>query len=561
MHLAYIDGPSGVTVTTLATRARRTHHLPGYVEYLRFQPGTLQILVGLAQADADRSGADGSGCYSATPTTRPYTEGPDTNGGWRHAWVLNAADDGISRISAANHSVWEADWCRRGVVAIASDVPGESAWYRARIVTFPSPDEPPVEVATSSSQLGLLTSSTDGQRIAYVEAICSDRGVIAGNARLLDLDTGEITTVHTGGVDITSLSWRDDSTLLAAGQRRMETVIGEIDVSGTWQETWSSRHRTAGTWYPSAAPFPSGKGSFVAAMHGYGEPPTLVVVTPSGETTLVTTAHAGTKYLRKVGGTATVASWKAPDGLEIEGVLVTPDGQGPHPLIVLIHGGPVAAYRPSWHMIYNWTPLFASQGYAVLHANPRGSGGRGQAFAAHVLGDMGGADTQDFISGIDALAARGFVDPARVAVAGRSYGGYMSSWLVTQDNRIAAAIPMAPVTNWFSQHFTSNIPDFDEAFLGASVTDPTGNFFTRSPVFFADRVTTPVLNITGGNDRCTPPTQAIEFHHALTQHGAPSSLVVYPTEGHHIETPAAHTDLLTRMLDFLHAQMPPVTTI
>ena len=175
------------------------------------------------------------------------------------------------------------------------------------------------------------------------------------------------------------------------------------------------------------------------------------------------------------------------------------------------------AYRDRWAMGYVFTPLLVSRGYAVLHPNPRGSSGRGQDFARAVLGDMGGADTYDYLSGIDALVERGIADPARIGVAGGSYGGFMSAWLITQDQRFAAAVPMAPSTNWYSQHHTSNIPFFDTLFLADEPRARTGKFLDRSPLLFADQVATPTLQTTGALDRCTPPGQAVEFHNALRE--------------------------------------------
>src|SRR3546814_11049611 len=78
---------------------------------------------------------------------------------------------------------------------------------------------------------------------------------------------------------------------------------------------------------------------------------------------------------------------------------------------------------------------------------------------------MGCEDTYDYLAGIDSLVAEGIVDSDRVSVSGTSYGGFMSSWLVTQTDRFAAAVPISPVANWYSQHYASQIPWFDEAFL------------------------------------------------------------------------------------------------
>lgn len=107
------------------------------------------------------------------------------------------------------------------------------------------------------------------------------------------------------------------------------------------------------------------------------------------------------------------------DSLRIEG-LCTPAGDGPFPLIVKIHGGPVWSLRNLWSLSYSWTPLLVARGYAVLNPNPRGSSGRGQDFGRLVLGDMGGADTYGYISAVDALVERGIADPGRVSLIGGS---------------------------------------------------------------------------------------------------------------------------------------------
>ncbi|TWP33690.1 alpha/beta hydrolase family protein [Leekyejoonella antrihumi] len=557
--LAYVNTPTSVAILDTVTGSRRSYELPGVIEYLRFAPRKSSVLAGVAQMSADRSGADGSGALSqdAPPLETHPVEDSSHDAGWRHAWRIDPEEGTVCQVSPPGWNVWEADWCAAGIVAVASRHPEESAWYHARIVMLRGPHTPPRVIARSAAQLGLLCASPDGTAIAYAEAICSDRGIVAGDAKILDLHSQEITPVDSGNVDVTSLAWRDESTLLATGQCNLTTVVAEATRDGNWRQVWSSEQRTCGDWYPNAVPIATDDGpGFAAAIHDYGHPPALTIVTSAGEHTLLDTGNPGSDYRRSIGGTLHATRWHAPDGLEIAGLLATPNSPPPHPLIVLIHGGPVAAYRPSWNLIYDWTPLLVASGYAVLHPNPRGSGGRGQQFASLVRGDMGGADTHDLISAVDALTQRGAIDPQRVAVTGRSYGGYMSAWLATQDDRWAAAIPMAPVTNWISQHFTTNINSFDEIFLDDTVTNPAGRFFSRSPIFFAERVRTPVLLIGGGQDRCTPPGQAVEFHHALSHHEKDSTLVIYPNEGHHINSPGARSHLLVALLDFLDQHMP-----
>src|SRR5690606_28306812 len=102
------------------------------------------------------------------------------------------------------------------------------------------------------------------------------------------------------------------------------------------------------------------------------------------------------------------------------------------------HGGPVWQRRPSWLGRWGLSILMLlKRGYAVFFPNPRGSAGRGVEFARRVVGDMAGADTHDFLSGLDHLIERGIADSGRLGVTGVSYGGFMSAWLITQDSRFA----------------------------------------------------------------------------------------------------------------------------
>jgi dipeptidyl aminopeptidase/acylaminoacyl peptidase len=202
-------------------------------------------------------------------------------------------------------------------------------------------------------------------------------------------------------------------------------------------------------------------------------------------------------------------------------------------------------------------PLLVSRGYAVLHPNPRGSSGRGREFAAAVVGDMGGADTHDYLSGIDAMVERGIADPARIGTMGVSYGGFMSAWLVTQDQRFKAAVAGSPVTEWYSFTFTTNIPGWGLWFLDHADPEATGNqLHTRSPVLHASKARTPTLLTAGAKDRCTPAGQAREFYQALTGHGVDSELVIYPGEGHGVGRFPALTDYLTRLVGWFGKYMP-----
>ena len=201
--------------------------------------------------------------------------------------------------------------------------------------------------------------------------------------------------------------------------------------------------------------------------------------------------------------------------------------------------------------------LLLRRGFALFLPNPRGSSGRGQAFARKVLGDMGGADALDLLSGLDNLIARGVAHPGRLGVTGGSYGGFMTSWLITRATPFAAAVSLAPVSDQVAEHLLSSLPHFVKLFLADDYKNVAGRYYERSPVLFADRVRTPTLNICGALDRCTPAVEAVQFHHALLEHGVESVLVSYPHEGHGVRKWPAIVDFVTRMVAWFELHLQP----
>jgi len=536
-----------------------TETVPGTIEYLQFAPGGRHILLGVAGHGADMSGGEGSGTTAreadGLPDWMPMADAGPTDDAWRSAWVVDVATGQARQVSAEGTNVWEAAWAgTAALLAVTSPDPGEGAWYTAKLYRIDLASGAAELLYTPEQQLGWPAVAPSGDRWAFVTATCSDRWVVAGDLHVASAASQDGVVVDTAGVDVTWLQWLDEQRLGYFGLRGLTTVAGVYDhATGKAQETWSAT-QTCGDRYPQGRFLADGSAAIV--LHGYTRYPELAFVRDGGTATVASLRHPGADYLSSAAGTVEAVRWQAPDGQEIEGLLCLPDRPGPHPLIVHVHGGPVWAYRDRWSMGYVYTPLMVSRGYAVLHPNPRGSGGRGQDFARAVLGDMGGADTYDYLAGIDALVERGIADPARIGVTGGSYGGFMSAWLITQDQRFAAGVPMAPSTNWYSQHHTSNIPHFDALFLADDPRGRSGKFPDRSPLLFADQVTTPTLQTTGALDRCTPPGQAVEFHNALRERGVESALAIYPGEGHGVRDFPALIDQCTRIMGWFERFMP-----
>ncbi|MFE7114566.1 prolyl oligopeptidase family serine peptidase [Streptomyces sp. NPDC057654] len=542
--------------------------VPGSVEYAHWSPDGQRVLLGVAGLGADLSGGEGSATVTtgettgsgdgadATPSWQPLVETGDEDGR-RSLWLYAPGTGELHQLSPEGLNCWEAGWCGDGhVTAITSEGADEDSWYGAVLTLIDIADGGCRELLSSEVQFGLPMGSPDGRTAAVVQAVCSDRWLVAGDLLLIDTATGSTRAVDTAATDVTGLQWIDRDRLGYTGQRGLDSVAGVVDVATrSVREIYSTALARGGATFFPAGTF-TADGRVLTVQESYELPQQLVLTDGSTDDVLASVSHPGTEYLRSVGGTAREVSWLAPDGLEIQGVLCTPEGEGPFPLVVNIHGGPVWAFRNTWSMLYPWVPLLVSRGYAVLNPNPRGSVGRGQEFAGRVVGDMGGADTADLISGIDHLVERGIVDPARVGLIGGSYGGFMSAWLVTQDTRFAASVPIAPVTDWYSQSLTSNIGEWGNSFLKADLTQRDSLAFSRSPVFHAHRARTPCLVVAGAKDRCTPPGQAREFHQALRANGVESALVIYPEEGHDVRCFPAVTDFLTRTVDWFERHMP-----
>jgi dipeptidyl aminopeptidase/acylaminoacyl peptidase len=547
--------------------ARPAPSVPGTVEYLAWSPDGTQILLGVAGPGAEMADAQGSGTAGADesgrPSWHPHVEAGTPEDAWRSLWLYVPASGELSRVSPDGLNVWEAGWSGPGhVLAITSDQPGEDDWYSAVLSRLDISTGEVTELLSSDVQLGLPAGTSDGTRAAVVQAVCSDRWIVAGDLILLDLVAGTRCAIDTAGTDVTAVQWIDGRRLGYVGQRHLDSVAGIAEVGeGPMPDTITAKElvESAQSWaswlYPAAA-FTS-DGRIVVIRDDYDLPQEIAIVGPGADEVLASLAHAGTDYIRSIAGTAANVSWTAPDGTVIEGVLCAPAGTGPFPLILHVHGGPVGAYQRSWAMHDDAVPLLVSRGYAVLHPNPRGSSGRGQEFAAAVVGDMGGADTYDYLSGIDAMVERGIANPARIGTMGVSYGGFMSAWLVTQDQRFKAAVAGSPVTEWYSFTFTTNIARWGLWFLDNANPEEIGNqVHTRSPVMHASKARTPTLLTAGAKDRCTPDGQAREFYQALIGQGIDSELVIYPGEGHGVSRFPAVTDYLARLVTWFERYMP-----
>jgi dipeptidyl aminopeptidase/acylaminoacyl peptidase len=260
-------------------------------------------------------------------------------------------------------------------------------------------------------------------------------------------------------------------------------------------------------------------------------------------------------------GKTEAVQWKSTDGKTIEGLLTYPVGYETGtrvPLLVVVHGGPTGVFVERFIASRGAYPIaaFASRGYAVLRCNVRGSSGYGRDFRYANYEDWGGGDYQDIMSGVDRVVQMGVADPDRLGVMGWSYGGYMTSWIITQTDRFKAASVGAGVTNLMSFTGTSDIPGFIPDYFGGEYWDVFERWRSHSAMFNVKGVSTPTLIQHGESDDRVPISQGYELHNALLRQGVTVKMVVYPRQPHGIREPKLQLDAMKRNLEWFERWIP-----
>ena len=196
-------------------------------------------------------------------------------------------------------------------------------------------------------------------------------------------------------------------------------------------------------------------------------------------------------------------------------------------------------------------------GYDIFLPNPRGSYGQGEAFTSANRRDFGHGDLRDVQRGIDAVEKIAPVDDARLGLTGYSYGGYMTMWTVTQTNRFHAAVAGGGISDWLSYYGENGIDTWLLPFFGHSVYDDPEIYARSSPMTYIKQVHTPTFIYVGSADEECPMPQSQEFFHALRTFNVPSSLVIYPGQGHALHDPAADADSNQRTVAWFDRYLNP----
>ena len=466
---------------------------------------------------------------------------------WRNARIfvtrLEADTKGLKPLEIEGH-VSDVQWSPKAgddrlLVVKAKDpsVDAELMYRRTHIISTSGQE---LATIANPGKLGQLAWSPDGARVALVAGVDindPDDAVIF----VADSKTGSmkaLTAEAKGRVD--NFAWNGADKILAAMSFGVDSKLMNISVSGGMSEAKSDPSLN----YLDVDVSKTGAVAFVADSASH--PRELFL---NGKRLTDSNPWLKTRQLAK----QSVVKYKARDGLEIEGILISPlNATGPAPTILTVHGGPESHYDDGWLTYYSMPgQVGAAKGYAVFYPNYRGSTGRGVEFSKTSQGDPAGKEFDDLIDAVDHLIETGVTDGKKVGVTGGSYGGYATAWLSTRyTDRFAAGVMFVGISDKISKVGTTDIPD--EEYLVHARKRPWENwdfFAERSPIRYVEQARTPLLIMHGKDDPRVHPTQSMELFRFLKVLGqTPVRLVLYPGEGHGNRKAAARYDYNLRML-------------
>jgi len=486
---------------------------------------------------------------------------------------LDVASGAVHELTPAGMYAYEFDWSPDGsrIAYIAARPPGDDNWWIAKLYTQAAQPGAaarllvdPADANTGSLhdlQIALPRWSPDASRIAFIGGLMSDQGVTGGDIYAVAAAGGAPANL-TPGIHVTPtwLAWNDPQSMLVS-----QISNGHSQLA-TWRVgTDSARQQKLYFTLPASI----GDGSAAMAMSLSADHRRLAYVQSSY-------AHAAEVHAGPLGsapppavtainaaqrpswGKAVSVEWNN-EGFHHQGWLLYPanyDAKKTYPMIVVIHGGPASAVIPRWPGVGYGAVPFSALGYFVFMPNPRGSFGQGEKYVQANRKDFGYGDLRDTLAGIDAVEKQVPVDDKRLGLTGWSYGGFMSMFAPTQTQRFRAVVAGAGISNWQSYYGQNLIDQWMPPFFGATVYDDPAVYAKSSAINFIKQVKTPMLIVVGDRDAECPAPQSFEMWHALRAQGVPTSLVVYPNEGHHFVDPTHQRDVLQRALGWFQKYLP-----
>jgi dipeptidyl aminopeptidase/acylaminoacyl peptidase len=275
---------------------------------------------------------------------------------------------------------------------------------------------------------------------------------------------------------------------------------------------------------------------------------------------VVTAVNEGLLSGRTLGEVEEITYESSKDKRKIQGWIIKPpgfDAAKKYPLILEIHGGPFANYGDRFDLEKQ---LMAARGYVVLYTNPRGSTSYGEEFGNLIHHAYPGDDFHDLNSGVDAMLAKGYINPKQLYVTGGSGGGVLTCWMIGRTPRFRAAATVYPVINWYSFVLTADIgPWIHKYWFPGLPWDNVEHYEKRSLLSVVKNVKTPTMVLTGEADYRTPMSDSEQYYQALKILGIESVLVRVPNEPHGIQVrPSHHMSKILHIIGWFDKHRKPV---
>jgi dipeptidyl aminopeptidase/acylaminoacyl peptidase len=461
--------------------------------------------------------------------------------------VVAPSGGAMRLVSPADSFVYEYDWTPdgKGFVATAAKGNGDNNWWVAKLEAFDAASGAETVLAAPKFQINYPRVAPDGKAVSFIGGLMSDFGSVGGDLYTVPIAGGEPVDRTPGFKgSFTSLAWRGKRLIATALVGDKATIAAVDPASWAVKSLWSAPMAIEGADFNGAAVLDA-EGSMAATVaQDFGHAPAILAGRPAA---LKPISHENDALAPQL-ETRSIA-WKS-EGADVQGWLLSPLKLQPgktYPMVVVVHGGPSAATTPRFAGHGTVHDLIAHGDFVFL-PNPRGSYGQGEAFTAANKRDFGGGDWRDILAGVDAAEKAAPVDDRRLGLFGGSYGGFMTMWGVTQSQRFHAAVAGAGIANWISYYGQNGIDEWMIPFFGASAYDDPAIYNAESPINFIKNAKTPTFIFVGERDVEVPAPQSLEFWHALKAQGTPTSLVIYPGEGHGVRQPQHVQDLNRRIV-------------
>lgn len=512
------------------------------------------------------------------------------DGKWNHIWVVPVDGGDPWAVTSGDYDCTGAAWSPDGrhIAYVANPSPDRDYVSFNDVYVVPvnrAPGGPAAQSVKLTAGLGPCSNpswSPEGHRIAYlghdskysaatvtslwavnVPDLAEGSGDVSKPICLTpDLDRdcapGVGTDSRMGGASVTPVWSADGGRILFIVHDGGNDHVARLDLaSGEVSALTKGRRSVYSFTVSQDAGAGAGAGLVAFASSTVHVPGDIYALTPGGEARLTAVNQDFLDQIQ-LAEVETMA-FKGADGWDVEGWLMKPVGYIPghrYPTIVEIHGGPHSAYGHAFFMEFQ---LLATAGYAVVYSNPRSSSGYGQTFVAAGRLD-GGKDYDDIIAGVDYAIALGVADPERLGVAGGSFGGYMTNWIIGHTDRFRAAVTMRSTCDRYFQWGSSDVGYRNGLWeFQSKPWEHLQRYMEFSPITYVENMHTPLLILHQENDHRCPISQGEMLYTALKWLRREVVFVRFPDESHGMSRggqPRHRVERLDLIVDWYNRHIP-----